>query len=315
MKLIYAGTPEVAVPTLKALTSSGHEIVAVITRSAKPKGRGKTLIPSPVALWAAENNLTVIEADTLRKTEIQAQIQELNADLGVVVAYGAIIPQNVLDMPTNGWINLHFSQLPRWRGAAPVQRAIEAGDKETAVNIFQLEAGLDTGPVYYSRTVAIDSEITAGELLNDLAESGAADVVNVVNNIASGTAKSTPQDEAGATYAHMLSKADLELNFHNSALEIHNRVRACAPTPGAYTTLPDGKRLKILRTRPADTPTLELKPGQLAVTKKQVWVGTGNGILELVTVAPAGKNPMEAAAWARGARLEADTTFKTGEDA
>ncbi|EEH63370.1 methionyl-tRNA formyltransferase [Gleimia coleocanis DSM 15436] len=304
MKIIFAGTPQVAVPTLQALVDSPHEVVAVITRSAKPKGRGKTLIPSEVGAWATEHGLNVLEADSLRGEEIQSKVASLNADLGVVVAYGAIIPQHVLDMPKHGWVNLHFSDLPRWRGAAPVQRAIEAGDQTTAVNIFQLEAGLDTGPVFFSRQVAIDEQVNAGDLLASLAESGAPDVVSVVDAITAGTAAATPQVEDGVTYAHMLSKADLALDFMKSARVLHNQVRACAPTPAAFTELPDGKRLKVLRTQVAADCPVALQPGQVHATKKQVWVGTADGVLELLAVAPAGKNQMEAAAWARGARLE-----------
>lgn len=306
MKIIFAGTPAVAVPTLAALLESSHEVVAVLTRSAKPKKRGKAPVPSEVAAYALEKGVPVIEADSLKDPATQETVRCLQADLGVVVAYGAIIPQNMLDALPHGWVNLHFSELPRWRGAAPVQRAIEAGDTTTAVNIFQLEAGLDTGPVYFSRQVDIDPEITAGELLEQLATSGASDVVQVVDAMAAGTAKATPQSEDGATYAHMIANSELEVDFKKGALENNNKVRAFAPQPTAYTQLPDGKRLKIFKTRLSDAP-VTLQPGEIHATKKQVWVGTGNGCLELISVAPAGKQQMDAAAWARGARLEPGT--------
>ncbi|MDO5060286.1 MAG: methionyl-tRNA formyltransferase [Actinomycetaceae bacterium] len=332
MKIIFAGTPEVAVPTFEALVASEHTVVAVLTRSAKPKGRSKTLVPSEVAVAAQAHNIPVIEADSLRSAEVQTQLAALQADLGVVVAYGAIIPQTVLDLLPHGWINLHFSQLPRWRGAAPVQRAIAAGDTTTAVNIFQLEAGLDTGPVYFSRTVEIDLDINSGELLDSLATSGAADVVSVVDGIAAGTAQATAQDEAGATYAHMIKTADLLLDFTQPAQTVHNQVRACAPAPGAFTFLPDGKKLKVLRTKltqipqtlltahadPAAQTTAEsalvLAPGELFITKKQVWVGTADAAVELIEVAPQGKNAMEAAAWARGARLGDHPVLHDGKE-
>lgn len=332
MKIIFAGTPEVAVPTFEALVASEHTVVAVLTRSAKPKGRSKTLVPSEVAVAAQARDIPVIEADSLRSAEVQAQLAALQADLGVVVAYGAIIPQVVLDLLPHGWINLHFSQLPRWRGAAPVQRAIAAGDATTAVNIFQLEAGLDTGPVYFSRTVEIAPDINSGDLLTDLATSGAADVVSVVDGIAAGTAQATAQDEAGATYAHMIKPADLLLDFTLSAQMVHNQVRACAPVPGAFTFLPDGKKLKVLRTKVSEIPkdlltshpaygiaetdgsAALLAAGELLITKKQVWVGTADGVLELLQVAPQGKNAMEAAAWARGARLGENPVLHDGKE-
>ncbi|MCS4484360.1 methionyl-tRNA formyltransferase [Gleimia sp. 6138-11-ORH1] len=319
MKIIFAGTPEVAVPTFEALMASEHTVVAVLTRSAKPKGRSKTLVPSEVAVAAQAHGVPIIEADSLRSAQAQAQLETLEADLGVVVAYGAIIPQEILDLLPHGWINLHFSKLPRWRGAAPVQRAIAAGDKETAINIFQLEAGLDTGPVYFSRTVEIPAEINSGDFLTQLSQIGAPDVVEVVSQIAAGTAVTTAQTEEGATYAKMIKAADLWVDFTKSASEVHNQVRACAPTPGAFAFLPDGKKLKILATKvsapPAHTPGIgtasqageSLAAGEILVTKKQVWVGTGAGSVELLLVAPPGKNMMEAAAWARGARLEPKT--------
>lgn len=316
MKIIFAGTPEVAVPTLKALLDSAHEVVAVLTRSAKPKKRGKAPVPSEVATYALQRGVPVIEADTLRDPQVQDQVRSLQADLGVVVAYGAIIPQVMLDSLPYGWINLHFSELPRWRGAAPVQRAIAAGDTTTAVNIFQLEAGLDTGPVYFSRRVDIDPEITAGQLLGELAESGALDVVTVVDQLAAGSATATIQSEGGVSYAHMINSADLEIDFKRSALELHNQVRAVSPAPAAHTWLPDGKRLKIYQTRVATNlpEEISLQAGELYATKKQVWVGTGSDPLELLSVAPAGKQQMDAAAWARGARLEAGMKLgKVGE--
>ncbi|MDO5034083.1 MAG: methionyl-tRNA formyltransferase [Actinomycetaceae bacterium] len=301
MKILFAGTPDVAIPTLAALNESNHEVVAVLTRTPARRGRGRTLYPSDVSAWATENGIRVIEADSLKDPEVAKQIVETGAQIGVVVAYGALIPQSVLDSLEYGWINLHFSPLPRWRGAAPVQRAIEAGDTVTAVDIFQLEAGLDTGPVYSTRTVEIDENINAGDLLDELATIGAADVVDVVDALELGVARAVPQDEEGATYAHMIKREDLAIDFSRPARSVHNQVRATAPSPGAYTTLPDGKRLKVLQTRVTDAPAT--KPGALTVEKNAVFVSAADLQLELLLVAPAGKSHMRAADWARGARL------------
>ncbi|MDO5048349.1 MAG: methionyl-tRNA formyltransferase [Actinomycetaceae bacterium] len=302
MKILFAGTPDIAVPTLAALVESDHEVVAVLTRTPARRGRGRTLYPSDVAVWAASHNIALIEADSLRNAEVAQQIKATGAQIGVVVAYGAIIPKDVLESLEYGWINLHFSALPRWRGAAPVQRAIEAGDTVTAVDVFQLEEGLDTGPVYSSRPVQIDPNINSGDLLDELAVLGAGDVVDVVDTIEAGVANAHPQPAEGATYAHRITRDDLKIDFANPASQIHNQVRACAPAPGAFTILPDGKRIKILETRVTDRDATE--PGRLEIQKKAVFVDAADKVLELVTVAPAGKAHMLAADWARGARLE-----------
>lgn len=303
MRVIFAGTPEVAVPTLEALNQSEHEIVAVLTRPPARRGRGRTRYPSAVGQWARDHDLAVIEASNVRDREVSERIAECGADLGVVVAYGAIIPPQVLTSLPRGWINLHFSDLPRWRGAAPVQRAIEAGDTATAIDVFQLEEGLDTGPVYSSRPVKISLEMTGGELLGTLAEQGAHDVVDVVTGIEAGVARAITQPAEGVTYAHMVSRDELQIDFDRPALEVHNHIRAWAPRPGTWTVLPSGQRLKILSTHPA-TEHFELVAGELAVTRDGVFAGTADAALEIRTVAPAGKSHMSAVDWARGARLE-----------
>lgn len=307
MKVIFAGTPDIAVPTAQALNDSSHEVVAVLTRPPARKGRGRTVHPSPVARWARTQDIPVIEAATLTEPDVVQAIAQSGAQLGVVVAYGAIIPENVLNALDHGWINLHFSQLPRWRGAAPIQRAIEAGDRSTAINVFQLETGLDTGPVFFSRTVQIDPNITGGALLDELSQTGAHDVVAVVSQIEAGTAVSVPQCEEGETYARMVSTSELKIDFKDTAKRIHNLVRAWSPKPGAWTLLPNGKRLKILATAIADQQ--DLAPGTLEITRDHVTVGTGDGSLILTSVAPAGKAHMSATDWARGARLEPSTVL------
>lgn len=311
MKILFAGTPDIAVPTLAALVDSDHEVVSVLTRPPARRGRGRTLYPSDVAAWASEHDIPLIEADSVRDEEVAKQIVESGADIGVVVAYGAIIAPDVLESLPYGWINLHFSALPRWRGAAPVQRAIEAGDTATAVDVFQLEEGLDTGPVYSSRPVEIDPNINAGDLLAQLAEVGAQDVVDVVTTIEAGISNARAQSEEGATYAHMLKRDELRIDWTRSASDIHNQVRAWAPQPGAFTTLPDGKRMKILATEVVAGEGGN--PGALVFQKDGVHVETGSGVLELKTVAPAGKAHMKATDWARGARLESGEKLGEGE--
>lgn len=312
MKILFAGTPEVAIPTLAALTESDHEVVGVLTRSPARRGRGRTLYSSEVGEWASENGLHVIEADSFKDPQVLEQVQQTGAQLGVVVAYGAIIPKTALEGLDHGWINLHFSALPRWRGAAPVQRAIEAGDTVTAVDVFQLEEGLDTGPVYSTRPVEIDPDISGGELLAELAQIGAKDVVDVVDSIEMGVANPRVQNESGETYAHRITRDDLPIDFTKPALQVHNQVRAFAPAPGAYAMLPNGKRLKILATKMTDQPGG--KPGELRIEKNAVFVATADAWLELITVAPAGKSHMAAADWARGARLEQSAVLKGKEN-
>lgn len=302
MKILFAGTPEVAIPTLAALAESDHEIVGVLTRSPARRGRGRTLYPSQVAAWASERGLKVIEADSFKDPQVLQQVQQTGAQLGVVVAYGAIIPKAALEGLEHGWINLHFSALPRWRGAAPVQRAIEAGDTATAVDVFQLEEGLDTGPVYSTRPVAIAPDVSGGDLLTELAQIGAKDVVDVVDAIEMGVANPRVQNSDGQTYAHRITREDLPIDFTQTSQQVHNQVRAFAPAPGAYAVLPDGKRLKVLATRL--TGQKGGKPGELRIEKNAAFVSAGDAWLELVTVAPAGKSHMAAADWARGSRLE-----------
>lgn len=307
MKVIFAGTPDIAVPTVQALYDSAHEVVAVLTRPPARRGRGRAVRRSPIAEWANAHGIPVIEAATLEDPDVLSAIARSSAELGVVVAYGALIPQNVLDMLDHGWINLHFSQLPRWRGAAPIQRAIEAGDTKTAIDVFQLEAGLDTGPIFFSRAVEITPHITGGELLDELSRIGAHDVVDVVSHIQAGTAISVPQSDEGKTYARMVSTPELKIDFRRTAVQIHNLVRAWAPKPGAWTILPNGRRLKILATEIGQEHNL--KPGELAITHEQVAVGTGKGSLIIKTVAPAGKSHMAATDWTRGARLAPSTVL------
>ena len=279
----------------------------MITRPPARRGRGKTLYPSPVAEVAASAGVEVAETTTLKSAQIGERIAAVDADLGVVVAYGGLIPPAVLQMPTHGWVNLHFSDLPRWRGAAPVQWAIREGDATTASCVFRLEEGLDTGDVYSRVEVRIGRE-SAGELLDAMAQAGASQVLDVVDGLQAGTAVAVAQSETGITHARRLEHADGYVSFTRSAEEEDRIIRSVTPNPGAYTMLPGGTRMKLGVATPVERDDLE--PGQLEITKKQVSVGCSGGALVLGQIAPAGKSWMDAAAWARGARP--DDTMRLG---
>lgn len=279
----------------------------MITRPPARRGRGKTLYPSPVAEVAARAGVEVAETTTLKSTQIGERIAAVDADLGVVVAYGGLIPPAVLQMPTHGWVNLHFSDLPRWRGAAPVQWAIREGGATTASCVFRLEEGLDTGDVYSRVEVRIGRE-SAGELLDAMAQAGASQVLDVVDGLQAGTAVAVAQSETGITHARRLEHADGYVSFTRSAEEEDRIIRSVTPNPGAYTMLPGGTRMKLGVATPVERDDLE--PGQLEITKKQVSVGCSGGALVLGQIAPAGKSWMDAAAWARGARP--DDTMRFG---
>ena len=277
-----------------------------MTRPPARRGRGKTMYPSPVADVAAQAGVELLETTTLKSPEIAQRIEDVHADLGVVVAYGGLVPPNVLAMPTHGWVNLHFSDLPRWRGAAPVQWAIRAGDATTASCVFNLEEGLDTGDVYSRVEVPIRHK-SAGELLASMAEAGAPQVLSVVDALADGSATAIAQSSEGVTHARRLEHVDGYVSFTHDAAHEDRIIRSVTPNPGAYTLLPGGVRMKLDKATPVDRDDLE--PGQLEVTKKQVTVGCARGALVLGKVAPAGKSWMDAAAWARGARPSDDLRF------
>lgn len=306
MRLLFAGTPEVALPSLRALLDSpDHDVVAVLTRPDAPSGRGRRLRPSPVAELARAQGVPTLTPTTLRDTAVQGEIRALDVDAAPVVAYGNLVPPALLDVPAHGWVNLHFSLLPAWRGAAPVQHAIMAGDEVTGAATFRLEAGLDTGPVYGTLTEDIGPTDTAGALLDRLARSGAQLLLATLDAIAAGTARPQAQPADGVSLAPRLEVADAAVRWGDPALAVDRRIRGCTPAPGAWTTDPAGNRLKLgpvtLRTDVADLP-----PGVVRVGKREVLVGTGSHAVALGEVAPAGRGWMDAASWARGARLDAD---------
>jgi len=301
MRLLFAGTPAVAVPVLDALLDSEHEVVAVLTRPDAASGRGRSVSASPVKQRAQDAGLEVLTPRSLRDDEIRERLVALELDCAPVVAYGALIPAELLDVPRFGWVNLHFSVLPAWRGAAPVQHAVIAGDEVTGATTFRIEQGLDTGPVYGMLTELIRPRDTTGDLLARLSTAGAGLMTATLDAIAGGHAQPVPQTSDGLSFAPRLEVEDARVRWSHPAYAVDRRVRGCTPNPGAWTTTPDGARLKLapVTLRPEVT---DLAPGEVRVTKDAVLVGTGSHAVALTEVAPAGRRLMDATAWARGAR-------------
>ncbi len=294
MRLVFAGTPEAAIASLDALHASAHEVAAVVTRPDAPAGRGRRLAASPVATHAEALGLEVLKPAHPRDPDFQERLRELNPDLCPVVAYGALLPRSALDIPIHGWLNLHFSLLPRWRGAAPVQRAIMAGDSEIGTSCFRIVRELDAGDVYLMEPRPMP-EATAGEVLRELAVSGAAQLVKAVDLVASGV-EPTPQAAEGITIAPKVTPAEARIDWNLPAVTLRNLVLGCSPDPGAWCEF-EGARLKVFRAAVAEPQPLV--PGELAVTKRQVFVGTGEATLELLEVQASGKRRMPAIDWAR----------------
>ncbi len=306
MRLVFAGTPEVAVPALDALLASDrHEVVAVVTRPDATAGRGRKLVASPVALRAEEAGIEVLKPDRPRDEDFLARLREIAPDCCPVVAYGALLPKVALDVPARGWVNLHFSLLPAWRGAAPVQHSVMAGDEVTGASTFLIEQGLDSGPVYGVVTEEIRPTDTSGDLLDRLSHSGARLLAATMDGIDSGDLRAQPQPSDGVTVAPKITVEDAGVDWTAPALRVDRLVRGCTPAPGAWTLI-DGERLKLGPVRLAPDVT-GLAPGELAVTKKAVHVGTGSFAVALGEVQPQGKRRMPAADWARGTHLPPTT--------
>lgn len=302
MKLVFAGTPEVAVPALDALLASGrHEVAAVVTRPDAPAGRGRRLVASPVAERAEEAGVEVLKPERPRDAEFLERLTRIAPDCCPVVAYGALLPRPALDIPAHGWVNLHFSLLPAWRGAAPVQHSIMAGDEITGASTFLIEEGLDSGPVYGTVTERIRPTDTSGDLLTRLAFAGAGLLVATMDGIEDGTLKAVPQPAEGVTLAPKITVEDARIDWRAPALRVDRVVRGCTPAPGAWTTF-RGERLKLIQVALAPQRT-DLAPGALAAGKNNVQVGTGSHAVELLWVQAQGKKPMRAADWARGVRI------------
>jgi methionyl-tRNA formyltransferase len=301
LSIVFAGSPGAAVPSLRALSSSDHRVDAVITREDSAQGRRGVLTPTPVATAATDLGLHVIRANRLAGAATD-EVVALAPDLGVIVAYGGLVREPLLSTPRLGWINLHFSLLPRWRGAAPVQRAILAGDDLTGASVFQLVPELDAGDIFGALTQPIGALETSGHLLESLADAGAELLVRVVDNLADGTARAQPQ-QGDVTLAPKLALEDGRLDWTASAQDVANRVRGVTPEPGAFTTI-DGVRVKVLAAIIArDSP--RLAPGALALDGRRLLAGTATDPLELLEIQPAGKKPMSAAAWWRGRPADA----------
>ncbi|MEV8534046.1 methionyl-tRNA formyltransferase [Streptomyces sp. NPDC051211] len=304
MKLVFAGTPEVAVPALDALIASGrHEVAAVVTRPDAPAGRGRRLVASPVAERAEEAGIEVLKPVRPKDPEFQARLREIAPDCCPVVAYGALLPKSALEIPKRGWVNLHFSLLPAWRGAAPVQHSIMAGDTVTGASTFQIEEGLDSGPVFGVLTEEVRPTDTSGDLLTRLAFAGAGLLAATMDGIEDGTLRAVPQPAEGISLAPKITVEDARIDWAAPALRADRVVRGCTPAPGAWTVF-RGERLKLISV--ALLPDrADLAPGALAVAKNNVYVGTGSHAVELLWVQPQGKKPMRGADWARGVRIAA----------
>jgi methionyl-tRNA formyltransferase len=308
MRVVFAGTPEVALPVLDAVAASAHELVGVVTRPDAPAGRGRRLVASPVALRAEELGVPVLKPAHPRDPEFQAQLRALQPDCCPVVAYGALLPQSALDTPTHGWVNLHFSALPAWRGAAPVQHAIWAGDEVTGATTFRIVKELDAGPTYGVMTERIRPTDTAGDLLARLAEGGAGLMVATLDGIEDGSLEAWPQQAEGISYAPKVEVEDARVDWSRPAVAIDHQVRACTPAPGAWTTFAD-ERLKL---GPVTVTEERLRPGELEVGKHTVLVGTGTTAVRLGEVRPHGRRQMAAADWARGVRVQSGARIGDG---
>ena len=297
MRIAVAATPAVAIPTLNALLASGHELISVITKPDAPAGRGREMQASPVSHWAEVNSVRVFKQDS--KEDLGGLVEGL--DLVVTIGYGLLIPLEILQIPRHGFINLHFSLLPRWRGAAPVQRAIEAGDSITGVTVFQLDAGMDTGPIYQSAQIPLPSTTTSEHLFGLLAKLGVDPVIKTLDQISKGV-KPSEQSAVGVTRANKLSKEEGQIDWNSDAESILRKIRAFDPNPGAWSQF-RGQVLKINKARLSNE---SAPPAAFRSKEKSIFVGTSTSALELLEVTPAGKSQMQATSWANGARLSAD---------
>jgi methionyl-tRNA formyltransferase len=303
-RLIFMGTPDFAVPTLTEIVEHGHEIVAVYTRAPKPAGRGMDLQVTPVEREARRFGIPVLTPKTLRTDEAVAQFRAHNADAAVVVAYGLILPKQILEAPPLGCFNVHASLLPRWRGAAPINRAIMAGDAESGVTIMRMEEGLDTGPMAMAERVPIGADMTAGELHDPLARLGADLMVRALGALERGTLQLTPQPEEGVTYASKIDKNETRIDWGKSWKQVHDHIRGLSPFPGAWFELA-GSRIKVLRSTRGEGAS---PPG--TVLDDQLTIACGEGAVRLVEVQRAGKQPMKVEEFLRGTQVAKGTVLR-----
>lgn len=305
MRVVFAGTPEPALPALDAIADSAHELVGVVTRPDAPAGRGRRLTPSPVALRAEELGVPVLKPDHPRDPEFQDALRALRPDCCPVVAYGALLPRSALDIPPHGWVNLHFSCLPAWRGAAPVQHAVWAGDEVTGATTFRIVPALDAGPTFGVMTERIRPTDTAGDLLGRLAEGGAGLLVVTLDGIEDGSLDAREQPEDGVSLAPKITVEDAHVSWTEPAEWTDRRIRACTPAPGAWTEY-DGQRVKL---GPVTLTDERLTPGEVRIGKNDVLVGTGTRAVRLGDVKAFGSRQMPAADWARGIHAGSTVTF------
>jgi methionyl-tRNA formyltransferase len=301
VQIAVAATPEVALPTLEALLKSEHDLVSVITQPDRPAGRGLSLKESPVAIWAKDRGISVRKP--VDQEELKLAVSDI--DLVITIGFGVIIKEEILNLPTHGFINLHFSLLPKWRGAAPVQRAIEAGDEVTGVTVFKLDKGMDTGPIYRQKEIAMPHKATTDSLLQNLAVVGAPVVLDAISAIA---ANELPviQSVDGASRADKLSKDEARIDWQDASFNIERKIRAFFPAPGAWTTF-RAEALKIESSDVSDEKTGQ--PGEILLVGKELFVSTAEGSLKILSVKPAGKASMDAISWINGARIEQHERF------
>jgi methionyl-tRNA formyltransferase len=302
MRLVFAGTPKVAADTLShLLDAGGHEVMAVLTRPDAPKGRSSLPVPSAVAELALAHGIEVLRPSRAGDPDLAARLRVLAPDCCPVVAYGGLVPRPLLGLPPHGWVNVHFSLLPRWRGAAPVQHAILAGDEVTGVSVFELVEELDAGPVLTTRRYRLGARETSGEALAALTRLGAEALLATLDGLAAGTITAVPQPTEGVTLAPKLSVPGARIDWTRPAVTIDRQVRANNPAPIAWTEF-GGDRFRVLAVAPV--PDAGLAPGELRAGRREALVGTGDGSLELVLVQPAGRRALAGADWARGLRSE-----------
>lgn len=294
MRIAVAASPQVAIPTIEALRNSSHELIRIISQPDRPAGRGKVMTPTPVSQWALDNGVELLRPSTTQ--EIGQAVEAL--DCVVTIGYGVLLPEAILDIPTRGFLNLHFSLLPRWRGAAPVQRAIEAGDSLSGVTVFQLDAGMDTGPIYTVHRYALDADITSDELLVELGEVGVGAVLEALDLVSQGV-RPQPQSNDGATRAHKLSRDEAHINWNLEAEKVSAKIRSFTSNPGAWSHF-RGSVIKVSSPKMSD---FTLAPGEVTFRDKKLFIGTATTALEIGLVTSAGKSAIEASSWANGARL------------
>jgi methionyl-tRNA formyltransferase len=306
MRVVFAGTPDVALPALDAIAASKHDLVGVVTRPDAPAGRGRRLTASPVAQRAEELGVPVLKPIKPRDPEFLDDLRALHPECCPVVAYGALLPQSALDIPPLGWVNLHFSVLPAWRGAAPVQHAIRAGDEVSGATTFRIVKELDAGPTFGVMTETIRPDDTAGDLLARLAEGGAGLLLATLDGIADGSLEAREQPADGVSFAPKIEVDDARIDWSAPSAAVDRQIRACTPFPGAWTTY-EGERVKI---GPVTLVDAALGPGILEVTKSAVLVGTAAGAARLGEVKPHGRRQMAAADWARGVQFAPGAAFR-----